>query len=352
MMLLEDHFQNQYDAISDARSAVTDQVPDITSTFSPSTTDSTFKFTMDIAMMTLLAFLAPWWNIFLKSVVSSDIISTLKDTFNGIVGQTVTLLKDESSLADQVLGKENNVTGQIYELTEAWQSAVDGTVSSLFNGSDTSIGRLANTIQGGAFLQEGTFPSASQNEDFMKTSLYQFLIPDAWSISDEVVFIMDGEVDCVDNVLPSTVPELDKYIDSDSIPLGICIFNHAYYLVATAGIPAETCDDANLYGDSCSFNAFVTPYGATELDGTSWGSLTWQDMVNSSVQSYVNNDNQNGWSTPDPSSSTFIWDMWDNGPSTPGVFNFYICGASEAWDNWDEHTVTNSDVKSAHYPCN
>lgn len=179
-----------------------------------------------------------------------------------------------------MLGKENNVTGQIYELTEAWQSAVDGTVSSLFNGSDTSIGRLANTIQGGAFLQEGTFPSASQNEDFMKTSLYQFLIPDAWSISDEVVFIMDGEVDCVDNVLPSTVPELDKYIDSDSIPLGICIFNHAYYLVATAGIPAETCDDANLYGDSCSFNAFVTPYGATELDGTSWGSLTWQDMVN------------------------------------------------------------------------
>lgn len=69
-------------------------------------------------MMTLLAFLAPWWNIcrsmhtasrakfeltdlftVLKSVVSSDIISTLKDTFNGIVGQTVTLLKDESSLA-------------------------------------------------------------------------------------------------------------------------------------------------------------------------------------------------------------------------------------------------------------
>ncbi|KAJ5826412.1 glycosyl hydrolase family 71-domain-containing protein [Penicillium riverlandense] len=353
MMLLEDHFQNLYDAIPDARSAVTDQVPDITSTFSPSTTENSFKFTIDIGMMALTSFLAPWWNMFFKSTVPSDLLSTLKDTFNGFVSQTATLLKDESSLSDQVLGKENNVTGQIYELTEGWQIAIDGTVSDLFNGSAMSIGRLANAIQDGAFLQEATFPSSVENEEFMKTALYQFLIPDAWSLSDEVVFIMDGGIDCTDNVLPSSVSAVDEYIDSDSTPLGVCIMNHAYYLVATDSIPAESCDDQNLYGSgSCTKNKFVTPYGATQLDGSSWGSLTWQAMVNSSVQSYLNNDNQNGWATPDPTSIEFIWNMFDNGASTPGIFNFYMCSGSEAWNNWDEHTVQNSDVKSAHYPCN
>jgi hypothetical protein len=78
-----------------------------------------------------------------------------------------------------MLGKEKNVSWQIYELTEAWQRAIDGAVSNLFNGSAMSVGRLANTIQDGAFLQEGTLPSSVQNEEFMRTALYQFLIPDA-----------------------------------------------------------------------------------------------------------------------------------------------------------------------------
>lgn len=103
------------------------------------------------------------------------------------------------------------------------------------------------------------------------------------------------------------------------------------------------------FGYNGDGSAFTTVPGIEHLNSGVFGGLSLEDLVYSSVNAWIANGRQNGWSAidlADPDADT-VESVGDSGVRTPGVFNMPVCSRGEAALNWG-----GMGEKSANYPCN
>ena len=83
------------------------------------------------------------------------------------------------------MSAQNDLSTNLGNIVRLWSTAVDKSNAELFNGSDSSIELLYNTITKGKVL------GASYSEDLLSTqtaiekAIFGILIPQAWHLSNE-----------------------------------------------------------------------------------------------------------------------------------------------------------------------
>ena len=84
-----------------------------------------------------------------------------------------------------VIEVTNELNANLASIVKAWQTTVDLNNQQLFNGSVSSIGMLHNEITQGIVLEAGFQQDDLLLQNAMEQAIYGFLIPKAWSLSNE-----------------------------------------------------------------------------------------------------------------------------------------------------------------------
>ncbi|KAL4911734.1 hypothetical protein BDW62DRAFT_207151 [Aspergillus aurantiobrunneus] len=237
-----------------------------------------------------------------------------------------------------------------------WQKGLNATVNNLFNGSRVSTAQLYNIIDGGKFFAFDRVPSDYDLQMDVQKALYSYLIPNAWYVNGNVPVIITTGSSCEDG----EPPELeDKYRytfpstkeGGGATGYGWCLENKAYYLVGADKKKGWDCNS----GGSCFEPGFYDPDGISELDGSKWGGITWQNIINGSLNTWADNNYQNGGQlVENPSDASVLARIVDDGVSTPGVFRIPVCGADEARKRWVKYSDGHKGEgpgTTANWPC-
>ncbi|KAJ5579715.1 uncharacterized protein N7459_005700 [Penicillium hispanicum] len=309
------------------------------STFAPTSTYAgPSKLALDIISLVLSLFMAPVWNIWLKKLdIPSNRLGTIKDQVNPIMTNSITMIKDsENDVTSMVIASQTDLTNALGNMTHGWQLAMNNTPTQYFNGSHMAQAELYNLIRDGAWITPGQSPSELEYQEIAMTAFYTYLIPEAWRDGENGPFIMDGGTDCVDGKVlyryDNKNPVWRWFQEKAASEYGYCYNNHVYYLVnaKSAYSSVHNCGSDNW----CQPTVFYGLPGADQLDGKTWGSIKWENVVNGSLNGWSQNDQRNGWSTVNVDGSDGLDTILDQGITAPGVFNIPVCSAEEAWNNW------------------
>lgn len=151
-------------------------------------------------------------------------------------------------------------------------------MKALFDGSTESIDLLYDTIKFGKFFSFNGVPSDYDLQTYVETALYAYLVPQAWSLAEEGPFILDTGADCVDG--EPDIPEDYHYrwLRTDDVKdPWYCYENKAYYLVGAQAKDYANCDNGS---GICTNHGFYNLPGADKLDGSSYGGITVDNIIN------------------------------------------------------------------------
>lgn len=170
----------------------------------------------------------------------------------------------------------------------------------VFNGSDTSITKLGNLINGGKMVAGLANKNSGSllNDDV--ALIYRFgslmfatAAPQAWRLSNNLAFIIDMQASCDQKDVDYKKNGIDDKTFANS---RVCADKKLYYLAMVPDSPSESCpmNSGNLcnkkvgicYGDKkCYPNPFTQPPGIELLDGqhAEFANVTVQAIV----QGYV-----------------------------------------------------------------
>jgi hypothetical protein len=164
----------------------------------------------------------------------------------------------------------NTVAETLAQLTEGYFKTIDLTNQNIFDGSNTDL--LSSMIKDGVFLMS-TVPTDLDIQAIIFKSMFAILIPFAWGLADDGVFILDPGIAC-GAALPN-----DIHITPTGASLtGACVGNKQYYIAGISGT-SRSCDSF-----LCSDNSFALVPGLSSLDGKNWGGVT----LNHIITGYVN----------------------------------------------------------------
>ncbi|KAJ5613080.1 hypothetical protein N7510_006274 [Penicillium lagena] len=284
------------------------------------------------------------WNIALKQVeviASSKYFSMGKDVTNAaIISFSTAMGKDSMSSsvisltpaaqldidqkltqnsASNALGTENGISDALGTYFSAWTGMESGYMTSLFSGAsdDSSITALQSMVTSGAMLLLSSQVELTGMTAQAEKILYGQLIPAAWAEAPSKQYprILRKAGGCSTSVDQDVL----KYM-SESTLVGsyVCYNNDAYYVVSINTSPG--------------MQPFSGLPGGTHstLDGTAYGGVILEDIVQSSYQAYQLNNNANGYKMPSLSKvidgqGTEGDVIFQNGIRTPGFFNLPIC---------------------------
>lgn len=160
-------------------------------------------------------------------------------------------------------------------MSKMWYESTQKLHSQLFNGSDSSIDMLNNLIKDGK-LMSNAYSSIDDItiQGLMEKALFAILIPVAWGLTPELgVVVIDAKVPC-DTIDPFEWFDLKE---EDGAKSWVCHKDKMYYLLAANG-KQEHCNwDEHVW--DCFPLPFSLPPGLMELDGTKWGKLTKEEIV-------------------------------------------------------------------------
>lgn len=244
------------------------------------------------------------------------------------------------------LADEWAIRNSVGEITKQWQSILTQTVSNMFNGSTSSNELLYTLIKDGRALSQEPLVTNDEWENMFDTALYTMLIPQLWQLKGVHPFLVDTNMGCPNGQLPSD-PSGSWVIEMmgsiDSFPW-YC-YEDRVYILATP-IPTQV-----VAGPGHWSSGYIGKLpGASELDGTTWGPLSADDIVLSCLRAYTQNGNKNGWPRANPQDPTTLDTIIQHGTAAAGVWSFPICGANEALDNMRKWKTFGETSK--HYPCN
>lgn len=273
----------------------------------------------------------------------------------------------------------NELSYYMGQIVKAAAQALSDTNKWLFNGSDSSVADLFRVIDDGKVMEDTTTTSDLDMQQWLEQSIYTVLIPYAWSLSNKNShpFVMDTGYDCSD-----TYPDyFHDYISEDvAKATAVCYNDNLYYLVDARDCQRD-CLGAHEPGtEYCTPIGFSQPFGIDSMDGTQWGGITIENLTISyvspslspcffnmhitspvlrfnlyfcdlilyrrAINGYTGNNNANGWTYLDPTSSSDMEKIWDSGINAGGVVNIPVCSMSTAYTNWVE---CSTDADS--YPC-
>ncbi|EFW98972.1 class 5 chitinase chi100 [Grosmannia clavigera kw1407] len=234
----------------------------------------------------------------------------------------------------------------------AWQDSTANTLKVLFNGEPDSLSLLQSVIANGHFIAGGdpethilSSPGYTIDDDdasYMRgnvtRSYYAYMIPSIWSAVGDNAFVLDTQKGCDADRSTVYLPDDAATYCYDGTMYGI-VYPHGY---------AQSCSSSET-GSVCTKKAFSNPPGIDSLDGTQWGGVTVEDLVVGSVRTYMQNNNQNGGRTADPSDPGSLEDLMNGDITTPGYIIMPVCSAEYAWANWKAHGAKPSGVN--YWPC-
>lgn len=120
-----------------------------------------------------------------------------------------------------------------------------------------------------------TVPDDRDIQTYIKKAIYAWLIPNAWSLSNEGFhpFILDSGERCTGgNPLP-------KYLsDETAEKTSVCYNEHVYYFVSASG-KHRTCSTGPGGIVICVANKFTALPGMKALDDGTYGEVTKADLV-------------------------------------------------------------------------
>ncbi|OBT82848.1 hypothetical protein VE02_08437 [Pseudogymnoascus sp. 03VT05] len=342
---IEGALLNFYNAIYHMEVTVNTAISDFIDDFAPMDSDPDWlKITIDLVSMGFALAAAPTWNSWLKNTPyflkqNGNTLGTMKDSVNGMVSNSMTLIKD-GQVAGAALATQDTLLSTLSQATQAWASTVDALNKKLFDGSDSSIKMLGDMMADGALLEN---PSVLSDQDilvYLERALFSRLIPSAWQLSSQKPFILDAGVPC------GTVDPTIEYLEKDvADKTWACAGNKLYYLVVLKG-NAATCTTGR--EGFCKHNYYSAPAGIDKLDGKLWGGVKLEDFVVGGVNGYHSNGDKNGWKSADPSDTKMASTLYDLGIRSPGVVGIPVCDTKTALQNWIDAERFGSHEN---YPC-
>ena len=165
------------------------------------------------------------------------------------------------------------------KIVQIWATSLHTYNEQLFAGSPTNITTLWNSIDGGTWIAPGVGNINTTAAIIgMENALLSFLIPYAWEASSVYPFLMDTGLACGTTETSDILQSFWMSSSTASATI-ICYDNQIYHLVAPIGYVASNCQPITHAGGGCSASSFSAPTGLSTLDGTTWGSLTYQDLA-------------------------------------------------------------------------
>ncbi|KAI0467015.1 hypothetical protein F4859DRAFT_518632 [Xylaria cf. heliscus] len=300
-----------------------------------------------------------YFNHFLKSLPASA-VADAKDGTLALIAGGVSIAKDLASGKSDAWTAEGQDDLEAYlgQVIFAWQNVTEITLRQVFNGDDANIDILGRIIAGGRLLS-GKYSSGTGNEGgpvtppnstdaeltlTVEMAFWGFTIPIGWQLSGTHGFVIDSGFGCdtsgnpLSNYITDDVEKKTRYCHTYT--------NKLYYLVAAKG------DGQFCTGDGgCADTNFQLPPGLDQLDGTAYGKLTFDQLVEGAVNTYQANSNKNGGSPPDIGNTKSISELIDGHITTAGYVRLPVCSAKLAHHNWNLAQGDDSILKDPTYPC-
>ncbi|KAE8340580.1 hypothetical protein BDV24DRAFT_175262 [Aspergillus arachidicola] len=282
-------------------------------------------------------------------------LDNAKDVVYTMVGSWVNIAKD-SNPADYGWDEEDQweFMGFMTDVWHTWQNETENTSRYLFSGTEDAIRDLTKIIRDGQLIQgsfEGATPptemSATEIQALVERAFYGYLIPRIWQSSGTRAFVIDTNHAC-----DGSNPIPDYLHDTDAETTAVCFEDKLYYVAYPDGNAGDTCQ---LPGSTpvCVPLKFKVPPGLDELTGAvkDYGGMKPVDIVASTVRSYQENANKNGWTLKSMGDVESVDDLNLDALITyqigaPGFSTLPLCSAEEAHMNWGIGKDTDN------YPCN
>lgn len=245
---------------------------------------------LDIVTVGVSAVAAPFFNNFLSKlpyfVAKEATAGNIKDLTMLGIGQSTTIAKDLLSTSESEWSEESQDTLSNYlgQTITASGNITAVALERLFDGKDDSIRTLHAILDDGKLLSGGgaeiqpSPPETSEPEleKNIAKAFFAYAIRSAWTFSKHYAFVIDSGYDC------SAQDPLDDYLDADVMHATYgCVDNRLYYLAAPKG-DSKTCHcvyTKNHCDKVCVNTHFEAPPGLESLDGTNFGGVSVQDLI-------------------------------------------------------------------------
>ncbi|KAH7129386.1 hypothetical protein B0J13DRAFT_645277 [Dactylonectria estremocensis] len=293
---------------------------------------------VDIALIAWGLVMGPAWNKLIGPKFSdSSTASTVKDTTNDLVKNSMTLTKDIlNSRATDQLGFQNRLEKQMQALTEAWKDSLLATQKWLFGGSAEGNLQLGNLISDGSLFGDSWLLDRSEHSKQVKRAINAFLIPLAWAYSPDLIypFIATSDVAC------------DKDPGWND--------NNSYLVEPDAKSNGRYCHEGKSYWLLMDMwcGKFDSPPGFSKLVDKTYPGISLQNVVVGSINSKNTNGGKNGPTIDIEAPGKELLETFvDRGIEAPGIWNIPVCPVEEALENYymwfqnDKDDMTN-------FPCN
>ncbi|KAJ5606920.1 hypothetical protein N7537_003539 [Penicillium hordei] len=331
-----------FQAIGGIQADVTDQIGTFTSTFAPQPPNTGLlqKNIFDAAALIFSFGTSMLFNVALKQMENVIAKAIMADMTGAVFGTATSYYKTNMKGAIEGLQVQNTLASFLGETMSAWKGIESGYLEAIFSGNAGSNGTDALY----AMINNGAMGEVMNNINLNGTSkdvqkiLYGQMIPYAWSVSPDHArpFIWQSEDEC-DGTTKSIPEDAANFVSNDdAVKTNVCYNGKIHYVlnghsIAGTGFPASALPG----GDH------------NTLDGTNWGGIILEDIVESCVSGWTNNNYQNGYPRPDSNSivNSFSGDV----PSvrTPGFMSLPVCTNATAIIN----TMQQGNGNSPYWPC-
>ncbi|CAI7636615.1 unnamed protein product [Penicillium manginii] len=331
-----------YQAIETVQIDVTDQSGTFTSTFAPQPPDNSLleKNIFDACNLVFSFGISMIFNVALKNMESLILKGIAGDMTSAVQSTVGTYWKTNMKGAVEGLKAQNTIASYLGETMSTWKDLEAQYLQSIFSGTEGSNGTDALY----ALIDNGSMTKVAGNLDLSGTSnqvkkiVYGQMIPYAWSVSPSGSrpFIWQSDEDCDGST--KSIPESASYLitDDTAVKTNVCYRGKIHYVL----------NAHKNAGDS--FRTMPLPGGDhTTLDGSAWGGIILEDIVESSVEGWIANNNHNGY--PRPDTDKIVTNFGSVVPSvrTAGFFNLPVCGNVSAINQ----SLQNGDGNSPYWPC-
>lgn len=327
----------------------------------PPDDDNWLLLLIDLITVGTLGTAGPFFNTFLKQlpyfVGKGSTFDNIKDTSMNMIGQSTTITKDVLPSDDSPWKPESQDAFSHYmgNTINGWANVTSIALKQLFNGSDSSLKILGDTMANGRLIKgayKGDRPDEGETNSTLTNDLHAniqkcffgYSIPALWRVSKSYSFIIDAGHKCDEG------KQVSDYLDDKTMDAtGACVDGRQYYLVYPDGDAVEchyVCYDQGPCQRVCRDNKFSAPPGLDSLGGNNFGGITKNDLIKSSVRTWIKNGKENGDFFADPTNEGTIDNLMHVDVTTPGFMRIPVCSPERAFQSWD----TAKPGSSKYYP--
>ncbi|EAW13607.1 uncharacterized protein ACLA_043250 [Aspergillus clavatus NRRL 1] len=269
-------------------------------------------------------------GVFEAKAVVTELVGMSSSHFAGSFQAVASGAVEENILGQNVGGMMKSAFGSLTTIDEY-----------LFNGS--SISTLHSIITGGQLLEPNWVPpslNSLMNGPILNAFLAS-LIPLAWQKSPSPVIpvIINSGHMCGEK----SSSDLSEWLEpAVAAKTGVCYQNQMWYGVGCQKSPI--CPH-NL----CGIGRFTILPGTSSLGSKAWP-ITFDQIVQASVNGYMQNRKKNGGGFAKAADTAALSAIYDQNITAPGVNTIPVCGLDELLHNLDAYF--NRHVQSKNFPCN